>query len=148
MGSSQTYSVTNVAGVTYNWAFPAGWTQTGGTTTNSITVTVGAGIGNITVTPSNACGNGTAQTLAVTNTTVPAQPSTITGVISPCVGSSRGYSVTNVAGVTYTSVFPAGWTKTGGGTTNSITVTVGQTMALLPLHLLILVEMELQEPWV
>ena len=125
VGSSQAYSVTNVAGVTYNWTFPAGWTQTGGTTTNSITVTVGAGTGNITVTPSNACGNGTAQTLAVTNTTVPAQPSTITGVTSPCVGSSQAYSVTNVAGVTYNWTFPAGWTQTGGTTTNSITVTVG-----------------------
>ena len=114
VGSSQAYSVTNVAGVTYNWTFPAGWTQTGGGTTNSITVTVGAGTGNITVTPSNACGSGTAQTLAVTNTTIPAQPSTITGATSPCVGSSQAYSVTNVAGVTYNWTFPAGWTQTGG----------------------------------
>ncbi len=124
-GSSQVYSVTNVPGVTYNWTFPAGWTQTGGGTTNTVTVTVGTGSGNITVTPSNACGNGTARTLAVTTTTVPAQPSTITGNTSPCQTSSQTYSVTNVAGVTYTWTFPAGWTQTGGGTTNSVTVTVG-----------------------
>ena len=125
LSSSQTYSVTNVAGVTYNWSFPAGWTQTGGGTSNSVTVTVGANNGTITVTPSNSCGNGTARTLGVTTTTVPAQPSAITGGATPCIGSSQGYSVTNVAGVTYTWVLPAGWTKTGGGTTNSITVTVG-----------------------
>jgi len=74
-GSSQTYSVTNVAGVTYNWAFPSGWSQTGGGNTNSVTVTVGAGSGNITVTPSNACGNGTPRTLSVTPS-VPATPTT------------------------------------------------------------------------
>jgi len=123
--SSQTYSITNVSGVSYTWTFPTGWTQTGGGTTNSVTVTVGTGSGNITVTPSNACGNGTARTLAVTTTTVPAQPSTISGSTSPCQTSSQTYSVTNLAGVTYTWTFPTGWTQTGGGTTNSVTVTVG-----------------------
>jgi trimeric autotransporter adhesin len=77
-GSSQTYSVTNVAGVTYNWTFPSGWVQTGGTTTNSVTVTVGSGSGNVQVTPSNACGSGTARSLAVTVSN-PAAP----GVTSP-----------------------------------------------------------------
>lgn len=72
-GSSQTYFVTNVAGVTYNWAFPAGWAQTAGGTSNSVTVTVGSGSGNITVTPSNVCGNGTVRTLGV-NPTVPVAP--------------------------------------------------------------------------
>ena len=65
----------------------------------------------------NSCGNGTDQTLAVTTTTVPTQPSTITGATSPCVGSSQTYSVTDVPGVTYNWAFPAGWTQTGGGTT-------------------------------
>ncbi len=124
-GSSQTYSVTNVSGVSYNWSFPAGWTQTGGGTTNSVTVTVGATGGTITVTPSNTCGNGTARTLTVTTTTVPAQPSAITGEDNPCEGSSETYSVTNVSGVTYNWTFPAGWNQTAGGTTNSVTVTVG-----------------------
>jgi hypothetical protein len=124
-GSSQSYSVTNVAGVIYTWSFPAGWAQAGGGTSNSVTVTVGAGSGNIQVTPSNVCGNGTAQTLAVVPTAVPVQPSNILGSTSPGIGSSQNYSVTNVTGVTYTWSFPAGWTQTGGGTTNSVTVTVG-----------------------
>ncbi len=123
--SSQNYSVTNVAGNTYTWTFPTGWTQTAGGTTNSITVTVGAGSGIISVTPSNTCGNGTAQTVTVTPTTVPAQPSAITGLTSPCQSSSQNYSVSNVAGNTYTWTFPTGWTQTGGGTTNSVIVTVG-----------------------
>ena len=124
-GTSQTYSVTNVSGVTYNWTFPTGWTQTAGGTTNSVTVTVGSGSGNITVMPSNSCGNGTARTLAVTTSTAPAQPSTITGTTAVCQGTSQTYSVTNVSGVTYNWTFPTGWTQTAGGTTNSVTVTVG-----------------------
>lgn len=124
-GSSQTYSVTNVGGVTYTWSFPAGWTQTGGGTTNSVTVTVGASAGNVQVTPSNSCGSGTPRSLAVTVSNVPAQPSAISGLATPCQGSSQAYSVTNVGGVTYTWSFPAGWSQTGGGTTNSVTATVG-----------------------
>ncbi|UKJ06755.1 gliding motility-associated C-terminal domain-containing protein [Solitalea lacus] len=121
-GSSQTYSVTNVTGVTYNWTLPSGWIGT--STTNSITVTVGSGFGNITVTPSNSCGNGTARTLAVTPTPgVPAQTSVVSGNATPCQGSSQTYSVSNVAGVTYAWTLPSGWT--GSNTTNSITVNVG-----------------------
>ena len=63
-GTTETYSVTNVAGVTYTWNLPSGWS--GSSSTNSITATVGSGSGNITVTPSNDCGNGTARTFAVT----------------------------------------------------------------------------------
>ncbi|MCB9044500.1 MAG: hypothetical protein H6550_00030, partial [Chitinophagales bacterium] len=124
-GTSQTYSVTNVAGNTYTWTFPTGWTQTAGGTSNSVTVTVGSSNGTITVTPSNACGTGSAGTLSVTTSTTPAQPSDITGNTSPCQGTSQTYSVTNVAGVTYTWTFPTGWTQTAGGTSNSVTVTVG-----------------------
>jgi hypothetical protein len=126
-GTSQIYSVTNVSGTTYTWSFPVGWTQTGGGTTNSIIVTVGANSGNVTVTPSNTCGNGTAQTLATTVSPAPAQPSTITGNTSLCAGTSQTYTVTNVSGITYTWAFPSGWSQTAGGTTNSITVTVGTT---------------------
>ncbi|MDO8316304.1 MAG: choice-of-anchor D domain-containing protein, partial [Flavobacterium sp.] len=126
-GTSQVYSVTNVAGTTYTWAFPAGWTQTAGGTTYSVTVTTNGTAGNISVTPSNACGNGTIRTLAVAPTTVPAQPSTITGATAACVTGSRTYSVTNVAGTAYTWSLPLGWIQTGGTTTNSITVTAGAT---------------------
>lgn len=124
-GTSQVYSVSNVSGVTYTWSFPPGWTQTGGGTTNSVTVSVGATAGNISVTPSNGCGNGTARTLDVIPLNIPGQPSSISGNTSPCEGSSQVYSVTNTPGVTYSWTFPAGWTQTAGGNTNSVTVNVG-----------------------
>jgi len=129
VGSSQTYSVTNVSGVTYNWSFPSGWTQTGGGTSNSVTVTVGSGAGNITVTPSNACGNGTARTLAVTTTASPAQPGAISGTVTQCPGvSGQTYSISAVSGATtYTWSVPTGWSITGGQGSTSLTVTTGST---------------------
>ncbi len=66
IGSSQTYSVTNVPGVTYSWQFPSGWVVTAGGTTNSVTVTVGSTAGVILATPSNAGGTGPAQFMVVT----------------------------------------------------------------------------------
>jgi len=65
VGSSQEYSVVNVAGVTYNWTFPLDWVQTGGGTTNVLTVTVGTSAGDIQVIPSTSYGTGTPRTLAV-----------------------------------------------------------------------------------
>lgn len=124
-GTTQNYSVTNVAGVTYNWTLPSGWAITAGSGTNAITVTAGSTSGTISVTASNACGAGTARTLSVTPSAAPAQPSAISGSATPCTGTSVNYSVTNVSGTTYTWTLPAGWTKTAGGTTSSITVTIG-----------------------
>jgi len=119
------YSVPDVAGVTFTWAFPANWTITNGQGTNSIVVTAGATAGNVTVTPSNICGNGPVQTLALTADPVPAQPGAITGIVSPCTGTTQIYHVTNVAGVNYDWSFPAGWNITSGQGTNNVTVTAG-----------------------
>ncbi len=125
--TSQTYSVTTVAGVTYTWSFPAGWSVTAGQGTNSVTVTPSATAGTITVTPSTGCGNGTAQTLSATPEPAVAQPSAITGAASPCAGTSQTYSVTNETGVTYTWSFPTGWSITAGQNTNNVTVTTSAT---------------------
>jgi photosystem II stability/assembly factor-like uncharacterized protein len=126
IGSSQIYSVTNVYGVTYAWQFPADWVVTAGETTNSVTVTVGSTPGALMVIPSNVFGFGPAQFLAVTpNTIGPDQPGMITGTANPLEGTNLVYSVLNVGGVSYTWAFPSGWVQTAGGTTNSVTVTVG-----------------------
>lgn len=124
-GSSQSYWTTGVSGVNYNWSFPVGWIQTGGSNTDSITVTVGATNGNIVVTPVNSCGAGTPTSLSVSVMTFPLQPDFITGEPYPCIGSEQMYSVANVTDVTYTWYLPSDWLQTGGGVTNQITVTTG-----------------------
>lgn len=125
VGATETYSVPNQLGATFTWSFPAGWTQISGGTTNTVTVTVGATNGNVSVVPSNSCGSASPATLATTFYNIPSQPSIISGNNSPCVGSTEVYSVSNVSGVDYIWTLPPGWTQTAGGTTNSITVTVG-----------------------
>ncbi|CAN5384987.1 hypothetical protein BH10BAC3_BH10BAC3_09840 [soil metagenome] len=64
-----TYSVTNVAGVTYTWAYSGtGYTIASGQGTNSITIdyAVGATAGTLSVTPSVSGCNGTPFTQAIT----------------------------------------------------------------------------------
>jgi len=116
---SGTYSVTSVGGVNYAWNAGTDGSVSG--SGNSVTLSwTSVGVKTITVTPSNACGNGTARTLAVTVSQLPAQPSAITGNITPCKNASLTYSVTNVAGVTYTWDIIGTGTITGSG--NSINV--------------------------
>ena len=122
-----TYSVTNVAAVTFTWSYSGtGETITAGQETNSITVNYSgsATSGTWTVTPSNECGSGIARTLLITMKTVPAQPNSIIGNETPCLGTTGlTYSVTNVPGVTYTWEYSGiGDTITAGQGTNSVTV--------------------------
>jgi hypothetical protein len=110
-GTSTTYSVTNVAGVIYNWVFPSGWNITAGAGTNSITVTpTGAAVsGTITVTPSNASGcAGLAKTKAVVvgsvNNTTCAVATPMTNTISDtfrCNSFNFWYSFTATCAESY-----------------------------------------------
>ena len=60
--SAGTYSVTNVAGVTYTWTYSGTGTITG--SGNSISLNASTG-GTLTVVPSNSCGSGTSRTFAI-----------------------------------------------------------------------------------
>gem|GEM_PF-228116 len=69
-GTIEIYSILPVAGAnTYTWTLPIGWS--GSSTTNSITATVGANSGTISVTATNACGTSPASTLNVNVTGTP-----------------------------------------------------------------------------
>jgi hypothetical protein len=122
-GSSQTYSVpADPDATSYTWTLPSGWT--GSSTTNSISATVGANSGNITVTANNACGSSTAQTLAITVNTVPSQPGAISGTTNVCEATTQTYSVAAVPGASsYTWTLPSGWT--GSSTSDTIQVSAG-----------------------
>lgn len=122
-GDTETYSVTNDTEVTtYTWTLPSGWS--GSSSSNSITVTIGSASGDITVTPSNDCGDGAARSLSVNVSSIPAQPDAIDGNPQVCEGTQETYTVTNDPEVdSYSWSIPGDWT--GSSTTNSITVTVG-----------------------
>jgi len=73
MQTGVVYSIPAVVDATgYNWAVPFGAAIVSGNNTNSITVdySIGAQNGNITVTPTNACGTGTPSTHVIVIDTV------------------------------------------------------------------------------
>ncbi len=69
VGTTASYSVTNVGGVTYSWSLPAGWS--GSSTTNSITIGTNGSAGTISVTATNVCGSSAPRTLALSSGVVP-----------------------------------------------------------------------------
>ena len=127
--SSLTYSTASVAGANYTWTLPVGWTGT--STSNSITVNPnGNSGGNITVTPSQSCGNITTRSLAVTTvSSVPATPGSIVGNSNVCSNSNNlVYSVPEVSGASsYIWTYPSGWTIVDGLNTNRITFNANTT---------------------
>ena len=133
--TAQTYSVTNVVGVTYAWTYSGTGVSAITDTDNSITIDFASNAtsGTLTVVPSNGCGNGTAQTLNITVNPLPAAASSISGATSLCAGSTgNGYSVTSVAGVSYTwSYSGAGATITGSGNAVSLSFSNVATSGIL-----------------
>ncbi|MFL5753898.1 MAG: PKD domain-containing protein [Bacteroidia bacterium] len=122
------YNVSNTAGSVYNWTVPAGATITSGQGTNSITVNWGSTGGNISVTETNSCGNGSAVTMNVAIITAPVA-SAIFGPNLVCpnaMGMGYSMSITN-PGSTYNWTIPPGATMVSGQGTSIITVNWGTT---------------------
>jgi hypothetical protein len=115
--TTQTYSVTNVSGVTYNWTAPGGSISGSG---NSINITWNStGSQTVSVTATNSCGTSTASTLSITVNSGSAlpQPGLISGGATLCSGSSQPYSIAAVSGATsYTWILPSGWSGTSTST--------------------------------
>ncbi len=124
-GTTNVYSITAVSGATsYTWILPSGWSGT--SSTPSISATASTSSGNVSVTANNTCGASTPQTLAITVTTAPATPGTISGNSTVCSGTSNTYSITAVNGAdSYTWTLPSGWL--GTSTANSITTSASST---------------------
>lgn len=121
--TNSVYSTVNIVGHTYNWSVSGG-VITAGNGTNTITVNWGIpGIGTVDLTDTNnATGNFTAATQK--GVTINALPTpVIVGAIDVCSGTTGSiFSVTNVAGHTYSWSVTGGAITAGNGT-NSITVT-------------------------
>ncbi len=129
--TGQNYSVADVAGATsYNWTLPAGWTITGGSGTNSVTVSIGNTGGTISVTASNTCGTSTARTLNVTVNLTPSITNQTT-----TISSGSPFSVTPAGaptGTTYTWPAPSyTGSLTGGMAQLTGAVSISGTLTLL-----------------
>ncbi|MFN0187097.1 MAG: MopE-related protein [Bacteroidia bacterium] len=130
---SATFSISPVFDATgYSWTVPNGMIIVSGQGTTSIFVSwapqaVHDGIiGNIVVTPSNACGNGTPSSLgADIGAIIPVKPGSISGPTKLCPGDNGVYSVAPVARASnYIWTLPTGMSILSGAGTNVITVDV------------------------
>ncbi|MNU93377.1 hypothetical protein D3C71_833190 [compost metagenome] len=105
--TSENYSVTNTPGVNYTWIYSGNGTING--SGNSVTLNSITSGGTLTVTPSNACGNGTPQTIVITVPTIQLS----VGSISPsCANSATGSATVSATGGT--SPYQYQWNPTGG----------------------------------
>jgi gliding motility-associated-like protein len=118
---SEVYTISGVTNATdYNWTLPSGASfvaDTAGAGTNSVTVNFGtAKTGNITVTPVNACGPGTKQTIVISYFDTP-KGGQIVIPDTVCSGEMVNVSTQNViSGLPLTSIswqLPVGATSVG-----------------------------------
>ena len=125
------YSCADILNATsFTWTLPAGAMIATGAGTRNITVNFSSSAvsGNILVSGTNSCGNGTpSPAFAVTVNPLPAAAGTITGPASVCVGAAGvAYSVPAIANAaSYVWTVPAGATITSGATTRNIVVSYG-----------------------
>ncbi len=125
VGQTAAFSTPAIANATsYVWTV-AGTGWSGSSTTSSINVTVGSGLGTLTVAGANTCDTGTSYTLSsIQPDSVPLTP-VIGALPAPCPNTTATYSVTPIGNATsYTwTVSGTGWS--GNSNTSSINVTVG-----------------------
>lgn len=125
--STQLHSVTNVAGMTYNWVAPTGATILTGQGTNQVSVNYGSSFisGNLSVTAGNNCSTSAARIRSMK--AQPNQPGTISGPTAVCTGQSGvSYSIVPVTGATsYNWLAPTGAVIASGQTTTNVTVNYG-----------------------
>lgn len=128
--SSTTFSAPTIAGATYTWTLPNGWS--GASTADTINVTAGPNSGAIQISVRTNCGP-SLNSLSVPVTIIgvnPTMPSAITGQTTICEGASMTYAVQNDPNASsYTWTLPSGWV--GASTSNTITVTAGTTSGVL-----------------
>ncbi|KAA9338873.1 hypothetical protein [Adhaeribacter soli] len=130
--SVQTFTVPPLAGTTYQWTIPNGWTLTSGQGTNSITVTTNSTPGNVAVTVSDQssswCGNKEVAILPASLST----PASISGPAVVCPNTDYYFEVPNVPYAAYYNwQVPNGWqilsAPVGNGFENRILVKAGIT---------------------
>jgi hypothetical protein len=120
------FSIAPVTGATsYTWSVTgAGWAITSGATTTSATITIGSGVGTVSVTATSACGTSAASTTGniTSNASLPAS---ISIAASPSGAICSGTSVTFSATATNGGTAPAYQWKVNGNNvgTNSATFT-------------------------
>ncbi|GAB3202734.1 gliding motility-associated-like protein/uncharacterized repeat protein (TIGR01451 family) [Pontibacter aydingkolensis] len=112
---------------TYEWNSTGDVLITAGQDGKTVTVTIGANGGTLSVKGSNECFTSEAATITITTKTPPATPASISGPAASCGNTGDlTYTINPVDGATgYTWTVPAGWVIESGQGTTTIKVTAG-----------------------
>jgi hypothetical protein len=122
-GQTVTYGVPQISGAaSYVWTVPSGFSGRSSSDSITLFVTNAAVSGNITVSGTNACGNGITATFPVLVNPIPGNAGSISGNTIPCIGQTLTYSVPPIAdATTYVWTLPSG--ASGNSNTDTISVT-------------------------
>jgi hypothetical protein len=123
-GTVHTYSVTGIAGITYNWQVPAGATIVNGQGSNGVEVIFPTGFlsGTVRVQAQNECGISAFRSLTVAGP--PVAPGVITGAANGACSGNYTYSVAAVpTAIGYTWTLPPTWSLVSQSN-NSVTVSI------------------------
>jgi sugar lactone lactonase YvrE len=126
------YSVTNVAGLTYNWSVPAGMSLSSGQGTNAIVVEVDPTTfttGQVTVTATATSTSNNTCVSSARTLTVSKAVASITGPTAICGLTTATYSVPSGSGTSFTWTLPSWMTPATGYTltSNPIQVDIAAT---------------------
>ena len=128
--TTATYNATSTGATSFTWnIIGTGWS--GSSTTGTINVTIGTGVGMIICQGVNVCGSSTADTVNVTPSPLPTPPSlSLVGTV-PCVtATSAQYFANSVGATSYTwTVLGSGWS--GSSATDTLNLTVGTGTATI-----------------
>ena len=128
---SGTYIANSSGATSYVWGISGtGWS--GSSTTATINVNYGAGSGTIICYGHNACGDGVADTVQISNPGFPATPALYLTSAIPCPSTGTAtYFANSVGALGYSwAVYGTGWSATST-TTDSLTVAVGTGTAMI-----------------
>jgi hypothetical protein len=115
--TTNSYSVAAIPNTSsYTWSLPNGFS--GNSTSNAISLLAGTQNGTLSVTANNVCGSSLPSNVTLTVfTSIPSQPSGISGNQSICSSSSNTYSIASVPNATsYSWTLPNGWSGTSSTT--------------------------------
>lgn len=118
--NSQTYSIPALAGGTYNWIVPAGWSIVSGAGTNKINVIAGTNGGKVIAQQFNSCAN-LKDTLEVTTS-----PPTVAGTINSDNTVCEGINFTSLSSTGSVGTIISWLSSSDGVTWTRVNSTAGQ----------------------
>jgi subtilisin family serine protease len=130
-GWSSMLTVNAVPGVTYHWSLPASWA--GASESDTLFFIPAAETDLVSVSGTNACGQGNEINIQVVVLDVPDRPGILTEKAPPCAYTVQDFYVTPTAGTRYLWEVQDDWKIIGDANMDKVTVAIGAVESFLSL---------------